>query len=86
MTAPQRSPFISPPGQQRKGIGKRILLHLEDVAVAKGLKNLLGVITGDNTASIALFESAGYVKCAHYKNVGEKFNKVLDVVAYQKEI
>lgn len=74
------------PGQQRKGIGKRILQHLEDVAVANGLKNLLGVITGDNTASIALFESAGYVKCAHYKNVGEKFNKVLDVVAYQKEI
>lgn len=73
-------------GQQRKGIGKQALQHLEDVAKAKGLKNLLGVITGDNLASIALFESAGYTKCAHYKNVGEKFNKVLDVVAYQKEI
>jgi L-amino acid N-acyltransferase YncA len=69
-----------------KGIGKIALAHLEKRAIGLGLKNLIGIITGDNTGSIALFEKSGYTKCAHFKNVGEKFNKVLDVVAYQKEI
>jgi phosphinothricin acetyltransferase len=36
--------------------------------------------------SIALFEKAGFIKCAHFKNVAEKFNTVLDVVMFQKEI
>lgn len=69
-----------------KGIGKAALRYLEDVAKEVGLKNVVGVITGDNLSSMALFEKAGFVKCAHFKNVGEKFGKVLDVVAYQKEI
>jgi L-amino acid N-acyltransferase YncA len=62
------------------------LMHLEKMAAEAGLRNLLGVISGDNQNSIALFEKAGYTKCAHYKNVGEKFNKLLDVVSFQKEI
>jgi len=69
-----------------KGIGKVALIHLEQKAKETGLKNLVGIISGDNEGSIALFEKSGYSKCAHFKNVGEKFNRVLDVVAYQKEI
>lgn len=69
-----------------KGMGKAALRYLEDIAREVGLKNLVGVITGDNLSSMALFEKAGFIKCAHFKNVGEKFGKVLDVVAYQKEI
>ncbi len=70
----------------KKGIGKVALAHLEKKAKEVGLKNLIGVITGDNEGSIVLFGKSGYTKCAHFKNVGEKFNKVLDVVAFQKEI
>jgi phosphinothricin acetyltransferase len=70
----------------RQGIGRLALSHLEDVAREKGLKNLIGIITGDNLSSIALFEKSGFTKCAHFKNVGEKYGKILDVVAYQKEI
>jgi phosphinothricin acetyltransferase len=69
-----------------KGIGKSALKYLEEVAKALSIKNLIGVITGDNVGSISLFEKSGFVKCAHFKNVGEKFGKVLDVVAFQKEI
>lgn len=69
-----------------RGIGKAGMIHLEKIAKQQGLKNLIGIISGDNDGSIALFEKAGYSKCAHFRNVGEKFNKVLDVVAYQKEI
>jgi len=69
-----------------EGIGKIAMDHLEQVARRNGLKNLIGIISGDNDGSIALFEKSGYSKCAHFKNVGEKFHKVLDVVAFQKEI
>ena len=69
-----------------KGIGKIAMDHLEQVARRNGLKNLIGIISGDNDGSITLFEKSGYSKCAHFRNVGEKFDKVLDVVAFQKEI
>jgi len=74
------------PEFRNQGIGKIALTHLEEKARENGLKNLVGIITGDNKGSIALFERSDYLKCAHFKNVGEKFNKVLDVVAFQKEI
>jgi len=33
---------------------------------------------------IKLFEKCGFEKCGHYKEVGEKFDKILDVVSYEK--
>jgi L-amino acid N-acyltransferase YncA len=74
------------PEFRHQGIGREALVHLEEVARSVALKNLVGVISGDNAGSIRLFEKAGYEKCAHFKNVGEKFGMVLDVVAYQKEL
>lgn len=73
-------------GLCHRGIGRIALDFLEKKAIENGLKNLIGIISGDNERSISLFEKSGYFKCAHFKNVGEKFNKILDVVAYQKEI
>lgn len=69
-----------------KGIGKTALEQLEAHAREAGFKNLLAIISGDNDRSIHFFEKNGYFKCAHFKNVGEKFGKLLDVVGYQKEI
>lgn len=74
------------PDFRNRGIGRLALGHLEAEARSVKLCNLIGVISGDNVGSIRVFEKAGYVKCAHFRNVGEKFNTVLDVVAYQKEI
>jgi L-amino acid N-acyltransferase YncA len=45
---------------------------------------LMATICGENDKSIRLFEKNGYFKCAHYKEVEEKFGELLDVVAYQK--
>jgi phosphinothricin acetyltransferase len=47
---------------------------------------LVGTLCGENHASIRLMEKSGYSRCAHLKNIGEKFGKLLDVVVYQKEI
>ena len=67
-----------------KGIGKEVLFRLEDIAKQNNICVLIGVITGDNFGSIALFEKCGYEKCANFRKVGVKFNRILDVVAYQK--
>ncbi|MGS2761225.1 N-acetyltransferase family protein [Sinomicrobium sp. M5D2P9] len=74
------------PEMGKKGIGKAALEYLEKRAINNGVKNLLGIITGDNHGSIALFTKCGYAQCACFRNVGDKFGKILDVVAYQKEI
>ena len=69
-----------------QGIGYEVLKHLEKVAGENGISVLIGIISGDNGNSVKLFEKSGYEKCAHYKQIGEKFNKILDVVSYQKII
>lgn len=74
------------PEFKAKGIGQLALRKLEDQAIQGGIKVLIGVITHENEPSIKLFERAGYKKCAHYRQVGMKFNKLLDVVAYQKNL
>jgi L-amino acid N-acyltransferase YncA len=72
------------PEYSGKGIGKSVIEFLEKTAQNNGISVLIGIISGDNESSIKLFEKNGYEKCAHYKQVGEKFGKVLDVVSYQK--
>ena len=67
-------------------IGKEVLNHLEKVAKKNGISVLIGIISGDNENSIRLIENCGYEKCGHFKQIGEKFNKILDVVSYQKII
>ena len=69
-----------------KGIGKKTLAYLENVAKANKISNLIAVITADNAPSISLFEKDNYFKVGHLKNIGIKFGKALDVVSYQKEI
>jgi phosphinothricin acetyltransferase len=36
--------------------------------------------------SIKLFQKLGYEKCAHFKRVGEKWGRVIDVVFFQKSL
>jgi phosphinothricin acetyltransferase len=66
------------------GIGSRAVCFIEDYARTKVIHVLIAAICGDNTASIRLFERHGFEKCAHYREVGQKFGQLLDVVAYQK--
>lgn len=65
-------------------IGTRLLPELEKIAIDKGISVLVGIIGGENDQSIRLFEKCGFEKCAHFRKVGEKFNRILDMVAYQK--
>jgi L-amino acid N-acyltransferase YncA len=67
-----------------KGIGSSAIRFIEEVARRNGIHVLIAAISGDNDKSIKLFAKNGYSQCAHYKEVGRKFGKWLDVVDYQK--
>jgi len=73
-------------GYEGRGIGNKALSFIEESAKTKQIHTLIGLICGENTGSIALFEKHGYKKCAHYKEVGYKFDRWLDLVCYQKMI
>ena len=74
------------PNYTGKGLGSRALKFIEAKAVANGFHVLVATICGENEQSLKLFEKSGYTKCAHYKEVGRKFDRWLDLIAYQKII
>lgn len=74
------------PDLMGKGIGSMAIKHIEEFAKKQGIHVLVATICGENNASIKMFEKNGYFKCAHYKEVGQKFGQILDIVAYQKII
>jgi L-amino acid N-acyltransferase YncA len=67
-----------------QGIGFKTVTFLTEVALKRDIKVLLGTITGTNENSIRLFAKCGFEKCAHFKQVGQKFDELLDVVIYEK--
>ena len=69
-----------------KGYGSKALAHLEEVAKVNNFRALLGVICAENTESIKLFEKHDYFECAYFREVGVKFNRILDVIIYEKLI
>jgi phosphinothricin acetyltransferase len=73
-------------GYEGKSIGSKALNFIEDRAKTKAIHALIALICHENTGSIALFEKYGYQKCAHYKEVGYKFNRWLDLVCFEKII
>lgn len=72
------------PGHTGKGIGSQALRLLEKHAAGQGIRTLLAVICSENEASAALFAEHGYEQCAHFKEVGMKFGRILDVIVFQK--
>ena len=69
-----------------KRIGTDVVTFLENKAQELGFHGLVATICTENERSIRLFERMGYEKCAHFKEVGYKFGKWLDIASYQKII
>lgn len=62
-----------------RGIGKLLLQPLIDTAKQMQLHTIIAGIVADNEASIALHKQFGFIEVAHFKEVGYKFNKWLDL-------
>ncbi|MEM9633301.1 MAG: N-acetyltransferase family protein [Pseudomonadota bacterium] len=72
------------PTVQRQGIGHKLLVRLIEIANGRGVHVLVGVVDGDNRASIALHEKVGFEKTGHMPQVGTKFGRWLDLVFLTK--
>lgn len=73
------SVYIAEP-HRGKGIGKALLAPLIQAARQRDLRAIIGAIDADNQASIRLHARFGFEKVGHFKKVGFKFERWLDVV------
>ena len=67
-----------------RGVGKLLIPPLIDAAGTLGLRAIIAAIDGDNQASIRLHERFGFVHVGHFKEVGFKFGRWLDVVYMER--
>jgi L-amino acid N-acyltransferase YncA len=65
--------------QRGKGIGKLLMQPLIDGARTRGFHAIIAVIDAANEASIRLHARFGFEKVGHFKEVGFKFGRWLDV-------
>jgi L-amino acid N-acyltransferase len=70
-------------GQRGKGIGKLLMQPLIDAAKEMKLHTIIAGIDADNKLSIEFHKQFGFVEVAHFKEVGWKFERWLDLVFMQ---
>jgi phosphinothricin acetyltransferase len=67
----------------RRGIGATILTDLIVRARAIEYRTIIASIDGDQAASLAMHAKFGFEKVGHFKEVGFKFGRWLDVIYMQ---
>jgi L-amino acid N-acyltransferase YncA len=71
------------PDQQRRGLGgmlyRRLLARLRE----QGCHAVMGGIALPNPGSVALHEKLGFEQVAHFREVGRKFDRWVDVSYWQ---
>jgi len=67
-----------------RGIGIKLYEHLLHELEKNNIHYIIGGISLPNEASVALHERLGFRKCAHFKEVGRKFNQWIDVGYWEK--
>lgn len=66
--------------QRGRGIGRQLLGPLIDAARARGLRAIIAAIDSANEASVRLHAAFGFEHVGHFKQVGYKFDRWLDVI------
>ena len=67
-----------------RGVGRRLMKELVEVARGRGFHTMLARIAGGHSASIQLHEAVGFVVVGTEREVGRKFGGWLDVVVMQR--
>ena len=67
-----------------QGIGRRLVQALFPEALALGKHVMVGGIDAANAASLRFHEQLGFVRVAHFREVGHKFGRWLDLVFVQR--
>lgn len=69
-----------------QGAGSQLVKELIPRAAALGKHVMIGGIDADNVASLRFHERLGFERVAHFKEVGFKFGRFLDLVFVQCSI
>lgn len=69
---------------RRRGVGRGLLQSLLPRALAMGKHVMIGGVDADNAASLRLHEALGFERVAHFREVGRKFGRWLDLVFVQR--
>jgi L-amino acid N-acyltransferase len=67
-----------------RGIGKLLMPPLINSAQALGLRAIIAAIDAENQSSIRLHARFGFERVGHFKQVGFKFGRWLDVVYMER--
>jgi L-amino acid N-acyltransferase YncA len=71
-------------GQRGQGLGGRLLQALIPRAAALGKHVLIAGIDADNAVSLKLHQRLGFERVAHFRQVGRKFDRWLDLIFMQR--
>jgi len=80
------SSVYTAPGRARAGLGKALYEELLERLRTAGIHLVIGGIALPNEASVGLHEAMGYVKAAHFAEVGLKFGRWIDVGYWQLKL
>ena len=79
----EHSVYVAP-GQRRQGVGRLIVTTLIEAARDLGKHSIIGGVDTQNEASLRLHQVLGFEQVAHFKQVGYKFDRWLDLVFVQR--
>jgi len=71
-------------GHRGQGLGKLLLAPLLHAAEARGLHAIIAAIDASNEVSIRLHAGFGFETVGHFKHVGFKFGRWLDLIYMEK--
>jgi phosphinothricin acetyltransferase len=74
------------PEAARQGVGTALYAALLQQLAERGVHLVIGGVALPNDASVALHEKMGYEKVAHFREVGFKFGRWLDVGYWQRTL
>jgi L-amino acid N-acyltransferase YncA len=70
-------------GLERSGVGSALYRQLLPALKDLGVHAAIGGVALPNDASVRLHEKFGFEKCAHFREVGFKFNRWVDVAYWE---
>lgn len=70
--------------QRGQGLGTALVQALLPLAVAMGKHVMIGGIDAANSGSLRMHERLGFERVAHFREVGHKFGRWLDLVFVQR--
>ena len=79
----ENSIYVAAPHRGR-GLGTALLPPLLEAAHKRGLHSIIAVIDASNDASVRLHARFGFSQVGHFREVGHKFGRWLDVLYMQK--